>query len=374
MVRRILLFSTLIIVLLSGCSGGVNTMETAESANPKQETAVECYVEESITEPTAVPTIVPTTVPIEKTTMALNVNGSDLVDNTGQTIQLYGMSTHGIGWFPQYVSKETFQTLRNEWKTNCIRLALYTDENAGYCTDGNKEELRQLVKDGVKYATELGMYVIIDWHVLREETPLVHIDEALIFFEEISSLYADYDNIIYEICNEPNGSATWEDVKTYANQVIPVIRANSPDSVILVGTPTWSQDIDQALTSPLEFENIMYALHFYAATHTEYLRERMRTCIEAGLPIFVSEFGTCDASGNGAIDYGQSEEWKEIIEEYNVSFICWNIANKEESSSIIQSSCNKISDWSEEELSDQGKWIKAWFQSKPLSNVSYGGK
>ena len=140
------------------------------------------------------------------------------------------MSTHGIGWFPQYVSKETFQTLRNEWKTNCIRLALYTDENAGYCTDGNKEELRQLVKDGVKYATELGMYVIIDWHVLREETPLVHIDEALIFFEEISSLYADYDNIIYEICNEPNGSATWEDVKTYANQVIPVIRANSPDS------------------------------------------------------------------------------------------------------------------------------------------------
>ena len=91
--------------------------------------------------------------------------------------------------------------------------------------------------------------------------------------------------------------------------------------------PTWSQDIDQALAAPLDYENIMYVLHFYAATHTDWLRERMKTCIESGLPVFVSEFGICDASGNGAVDIAQGDAWKELIEAYNISYLCWNLAN-----------------------------------------------
>lgn len=295
---------------------------------------------------------------------ALSVKGTDLVDEHGAKTQLRGMSTHGLAWFPQYVNYDTFKYLRDEWNTNCIRLAMYTYENGGYCSDGNKENLKSLVRNGVDYATQLGMYVIIDWHVLNDQNPLTYKNEAISFFDEMSKQYANNGNVIYEICNEPNSSASWGDITAYANEVIPVIRANSPNSVILVGTPTWSQEIDKAAAAPLSFNNVMYTLHFYAATHTDWLRGRMESCINGGLPVFVSEFGTCDASGNGAVDVGQSNAWKDLIERYNVSYMCWNLANKNESSSIIKDGCSKLYGWSDDELSTQGKWIRDWFVSE----------
>lgn len=294
----------------------------------------------------------------------LSVSGADLVDEHGEKMQLRGMSTHGIAWFPGFVSMETFRFLRDEWNTNCVRLAMYTHEYNGYCAGGDKEWLKGLVKNGVEYATELGMYVIVDWHVLNEQNPLTYKEEALKFFDEMSGLYADYGNVIYEICNEPNGSGSWNDVTAYANEVIPVIRENDPDSVIIVGTPTWSQDIDQALNSPLGYDNIMYALHFYAATHTDWLRSRMENCVNSGLPVFISEFGMCDASGNGAIDTYQSEQWKALIDKYGTSYMCWNLANKNESSSILRESCRKLSGWTDDDLSEQGRLIRGWFTSE----------
>lgn len=294
----------------------------------------------------------------------LQVIGADLCDANGEKIQLRGMSTHGLAWFPQYVNYETFQFMRDEWNINCVRLAMYTHEYGGYCSGGDQEKLKELVRNGVDYATKLGLYVIIDWHVLNEKDPLVYKDEAIAFFDEMSKLYADYTNVIYEICNEPNTTGTWDKITEYANEVIPVIRANDPDCVILVGTPTWSQEVDKALANPLEFDNIMYTLHFYAATHTEWLRSRMETCIQKGLPIFVSEFGICDASGNGNIDLEQAEKWKELIEQYNVSYICWNLSNNSESSAILQTTCAKLSGWTEEDLSEQGIWIRDCFLSE----------
>lgn len=295
---------------------------------------------------------------------ALSVKGTDLVDKNGEKFMLYGMSTHGIAWFPQYISKETFSTLHDDWNTNCVRIALYTYESGGYCTDGNRENLKQLVKNGVDIASELGIYVIIDWHILNEHNPLTYKSEAVEFFKEISAACSDRDNILYEICNEPNSGCSWEDVKTYANEVIPVIRANDKNAVILVGTPTWSQDIDKALESPLEFENIMYTLHFYAATHTDWLRDRLKVCHNAGLPVFVSEFGICDASGNGNVDLNQAEQWKALIEQYDLSHMCWNLANNNESSSVILPSCQKLSDFTADDLSEQGKWIYDWYKSE----------
>lgn len=295
---------------------------------------------------------------------ALSVKGSDLLDADGDPIQLRGMSTHGIAWFPQFVNKETFKYLRDGWNVNCIRLAMYTAENNGYCTGGDKEYLKNLVKKGVDAATDLGLYVIIDWHVLNDRNPLTYSDEAVDFFSEMSAAYKDNHNVLYEICNEPNGSATWPIICEYANKVIPVIRKNSPDSIVIVGTPTWSQDVHFALDAPLNYKNVMYSLHFYAATHGSWLRDRMEDCILGGLPVFVTEFGICDASGNGAVNLNEANEWKDLIEKYNVSYMCWNLANKNEASSVIKSSCKKISGWKSSELSKQGQWISEWFKSE----------
>lgn len=295
---------------------------------------------------------------------ALKLDGTQLVDQNGDPIQLYGMSTHGMAWFPQYVNYNTFKTLRDDWNTNCVRLAMYTHEYNGYCAGGDQDYLKSLVETGVDAATDLGMYVIIDWHVLQEQDPNVYKEQSKTFFKEMSEKYADYTNVLYEICNEPNGYATWDSVKSYAEEIIPIIRENDPDAIIIVGTPTWSQDIDQAKSNPLDFENVLYSLHFYAGTHKDVLWNRLDSCVQNGLPVFVSEFGMCDASGNGANDFDSTQNWFNVIEKYNISFCCWNLANKDESSSVIKSSCDKVSDWSEDELSESGKWIRNYFRSK----------
>lgn len=289
----------------------------------------------------------------------LSVKGTDLVDKNGNKYQLKGVSTHGIAWFPDYVNKDAIQTFRDDWGANLFRIAMYTDENGGYCSGGDKENLKGLVDTGVNAATELGMYVIIDWHILHDLTPQKYKEDAKAFFEEMSSKYKDYDNIIYEICNEPNGGTQWSEVKSYAEEIIPIIRANDPDAIIIVGTPTWSQDVDIAANDPITgYDNIMYAIHFYASTHTESIRNKATTALNSGLPIFVSEFSICEASGDGVIDYNQADLWFDLIEKYNLSYASWNISNKNESSSLIQSSCTKTSGWTESELSDSGKYIR----------------
>ncbi len=288
----------------------------------------------------------------------LHLDGTQLCDENNNPIQLRGVSTHGIGWFPQYVNEDFFKELKEEWNANVVRLAMYTHENNGYCSGGNKDELKQLVKDGVKYATNQGLYVIIDWHVLQEQNPHTYKSEAKVFFEEMSKEYKDYTNVIYEICNEPNGGVSWSDVKSYAKEVIEVIRKEDEDAIIIVGTPNWCQYVDQAAGDPItEYDNIMYALHFYAATHKDDLRTKMKNAVNNGLPIFVSEYGICDASGNGGIDYNQSDAWVKAMDDLGVSYVAWNVSNKSETSAMISSGCNKASGFGKDDLSACGKWV-----------------
>lgn len=296
---------------------------------------------------------------------ALHVENGKLTDENGNTVQLYGMSTHGIAWFPQYINYDSLRTLRDDWNTNCIRLAMYTAEYGGYCAGGDKEQLKQLVKDGVSYATELGMYVIVDWHILSDCDPNQNKDEAIAFFREMAEVFADNDNVLYEICNEPNGGTSWDSIKSYAEEVIPVIRAQKPDAVILVGTPTWSQEIDKAAASPLDDSNVMYTLHFYAGTHKDDLRNRLETYVQNGLPVFVSEFGMCDASGNGANDFDSTTKWLDLLNKYQISFCCWNLANKDESSSVFKASSTALSDWTDDDFNESGRWIRDYFRGMP---------
>ena len=296
---------------------------------------------------------------------ALHVENGKLTDENGNTVQLYGMSTHGIAWFPQYINYDSLRTLRDDWNTNCIRLAMYTAEYGGYCAGGDKEQLKQLVKDGVSYATELGMYVIVDWHILSDCDPNQNKDEAIAFFREMAEVFANNDNVLYEICNEPNGGTSWDSIKSYAEEVIPVIRAQKPNAVILVGTPTWSQEIDKAAASPLDDSNVMYTLHFYAGTHKDDLRNRLETCVQNGLPVFVSEFGMCDASGNGANDFVSTTKWLDLLNKYQISFCCWNLANKDESSSVFKASSTALSDWTDDDFNESGRWIRDYFRGMP---------
>ncbi|MBR2527343.1 MAG: cellulase family glycosylhydrolase [Blautia sp.] len=293
----------------------------------------------------------------------LTLDGVNICNKSGKRVQLRGVSTHGLAWFPQYVNRETFQALRDEWGVNLIRLAMYTEEYGGYCAGGDRQALEALIDKGVNICRDLGLYCIIDWHILSDNNPLINKDAALDFFDRISAQYASYDNVIYEICNEPNG-CSWSDVKTYADYVIPVIRANAPDSLIICGTTTWSQDVDSVAADPVAYPyNVLYAVHFYAASHGYWNRQKVVNAINAGTPVFVSEFSTCDASGSGAINYDEAEAWRELITDYNLSYAGWNLANKDESSSFFPAGCSKLSGWTDDEISDTGKWLRTLIRS-----------
>lgn len=338
---------------IGGSSGG-----NSSGSNQNNTQAIEPAVTEK-------PLPAPASVGLVKDHGKLSVKGAQLVDKNGNNFQLKGMSTHGIAWFPDFINENSFKTLRDDWNTNAVRLAMYTHEYNGYCSGGDKAYIKSLVENGVDIATDLGMYVIIDWHVLQEQNPQTYKSEAKIFFEEMSSKYKNYDNVIYEICNEPNGSASWDsDIKPYAEEIIPIIRKNDPDAVIIVGTPTWSQDIDKALANPLDEENVMYALHFYAATHTDWLRQRVQDCYNKGLPIFVSEFGCCDASGNGGNDFGQTKQWLDLLDSCGISYMNWNLANKNESSSAFKESTSANGNWKESDMNEGAVWLRKWFRGE----------
>lgn len=296
----------------------------------------------------------------------LHVKGTKLVDKKGHEVQLRGVSTHGLSWYPQYVNDKCFAQLHDKWGANVVRLAMYTEEYNGYCSGDakNRSDLKKLIKKGVRLAKKHKMYVIVDWHILSDGNPNSHKKEAKAFFREMSREFKGYNNVIYEICNEPNNGTSWKEIKSYARSVISTIRKNDKKAVIVVGTPTWSQDVDQAAAAPMKGENLMYALHFYAATHKADLRNKMTAAINKGLPVFVTEYGICDASGNGAIDKEEANRWVQTMDEYGVSYIAWNLSNKQESSSIIKSSCSKVSGFKKSDLSDEGKWLYSMLRKK----------
>ena len=291
---------------------------------------------------------------------ALRVDGARLTDASGRPFALRGVSTHNLAWYPQYVNEDAFRTLRDDWGANVVRLAMYTGEPGGYLMpDGDRAALEAVVDEGVRLASALGLYVIVDWHILSDNDPAAHTDEAADFFDRVSAKYAGMGNVIYEICNEPNGpEVDWPRVKGYAEAVIPAIRRNAPEALILCGTPTWSQDVDLAAGDPIDDGNLMYVLHFYAATHRDALRGKLEAALDAGAPVCVSEFSICDASGNGGVDYESAAAWRTLLKRRGLGYIGWNLSNKDESSALIRPDCARLSGWAVDELSETARWLR----------------
>ena len=204
------------------------------------------------------------------------------------------------------------------------------------------------------------MYVIIDWHILSDNNPNINKANAEKFFKEMINKYKDYENVIYEICNEPNGNVSWDsDVKPYAESMISLIRNVDDDAIIIVGTPDYSKDLNSVVKNPIKNQkNIIYAFHYYAATHKSNERNIVQNAINNNIPVLIREFGICDASGNGNIEINEANLWINFLRKNSVGYVCWNLSNKNESSAMINSNVNSLSNFKDEELSVTGKWIK----------------
>ena len=266
----------------------------------------------------------------------LSLKDGNIVNNRGDIVKLKGVSSHNLSWFGRIYTKENLKELRDTWDVNTFRIAVYTNpEEAGYIA--NKKMIKQ-VEEIIDYCIDLDIYVIIDWHILKDNNPNIYKEEAIKFFDKMSMKYKNSPNVIYEICNEPNGEdITWdEDVKPYAEEVIDVIRNNSKKSLIIVGLADWCKDIESARNNRISDNNILYAVHFYAGAAGNYtLKENIKKAKEDKIPLIVTECGATNESGDGKLYKEKFKEWIDYLEKYKISWIVWQFSEKDEASSLL---------------------------------------
>ncbi len=297
---------------------------------------------------------------------ALHVENDHLEDESGNRVVLRGLSTQGLTWYPDFINKDLFNTLSDDWGCNLIRLVAYSDQYV----NGDKEETLDLVRKGIDAAIAADQYVLVDWHVLTEEDPNVNIEYAKEFFSVITSEYPDDPSIIYEICNEPNGETSWSDIRKYAEEMIPFIRTVSPANVILVGTPEYDKQLVPAVRSPLSFDNIMYVLHFYCATHKDDLMAELKESQENGLPVFISECGITESSGDGIIDFESAANWFNLLKSYGMSYTVWSISNKDEASAMFKTYYDPKNPLTDNDITRSGLWIRSLIRGEDPSSIS----
>ena len=288
----------------------------------------------------------------------LQVLHGKLCDKKGNPVMLRGVSTHDLITVESFVNDDLFRELSEEYGVNVVRLAVYTYGMGviGYCTKGDRERYKTNVENGVAYAKAHDMYAIIDWHILKDGDPNSYLDDAKAFFAEMAEKYRDSDNVLYEICNEPNG-VDWQTVKRYAEEIIPTIREKDPDSVVIVGNPDWSKDLRSVAADPLSFGNVMYTLHFYAATHGQEYRDMLEQVSSEGLPVFVTEFGVTAASGGLPRDPESADLWIDLLERHHISYCMWALSKANEASSMIRFNVPKYSGFEHDDFSETGLWL-----------------
>jgi endoglucanase len=268
----------------------------------------------------------------------LHVCGVKLCNQRGVAVQLRGMSSHGLQFFPNCLNRDSLSALRNDWKADVIRIAMYVQEG-GLETD--PAGFTRKVNTVVDTATALGLYAIVDFHILTPGDPNANLARARTFFASVAGTHRNQANVIYEIANEPNG-VSWAAIKRYAGQVIPVIRAAAPDSVVLVGTRGFSSlgltdgaDETEIVNDPVAFKNVMYTFHFYAASHQADRRAVVARAAKR-LPLFVSEFGTQTFTGDGANDLSSATAWLDLLRSNKISYAMWSFSDGGQTSSVFK--------------------------------------
>lgn len=290
----------------------------------------------------------------------LRVVGNKIVGTGDSIVQLRGMSFFWSQWMGKYYNASVVKWLKDDWYCNVVRAAMAV-ENGGYLTSPETE--KQKVFDLVDAAIANGMYVIVDWH---DHNAADHLQASTKFFAEIAKKYGDKPNVIYEPFNEPLQVSWAAVVKPYDQAVIDTIRKYDPDNLIICGTPTWSQDVDIAANDKLVGTNIAYTLHFYSGTHKQSLRDKATAALNKGIALLVTEYGTTDASGDGAVNETETNLWYNFLDANKISWCNWSVADKAESSAVLFTGASTYGNWVINQITTSGAFVRKEMRTKNL--------
>lgn len=316
-----------------------------------------------------------------------------LCDDSGQPIQLKGMSTHGLSWESEIINDNAFKALRYDWDSNVIRLVV-NPGNGGY--SNNPRIIDDVIK-GIELAMANDLYIIVDWHVLYPGDPS---DEAYSgakeFFRQVAAMYPNNPHIIYELANEPNmtepgvtnNSDGWQVIKDYAEPIIEMLRSGGNKNHIIVGTPNWSQRPDLAAENPIDDANISYTAHFHTGTHsseidmtsTGNVMGNIERALTNGVMVFVTEWGIGLANKSEGIHLDAANKWLAYLDTNCISWTNWSLSNFMDSTSALRAYELGVSTaaalnpgidhyWDLEELSISGEYVRSQIKGIPYEPI-----
>ncbi|MEW1588673.1 cellulase family glycosylhydrolase [Micromonospora vinacea] len=254
----------------------------------------------------------------------LRVCGTTMCDKSGARVQLRGISSMWLNWetAPYAENLSALRWMRDNWNLQVIRAAMGVEPAGAYLSDPAKA--RAQVETIINNAVTAGVYVIVDWHAHEAQN---NQSQAVAFFGDLARRYGNLPNVIWEPYNEPLQVSWTTVIKPYHQAVVSAIRAADPDNIIVLGTPTWSQDVDVAAASPVTGTNLMYTLHFYSCTHGASLRAKGDAAIRAGLALFVTEWGASNADGglDGRACLPEAQSWIDWMKTNGISWTAWKL-------------------------------------------------
>jgi endoglucanase len=311
----------------------------------------------------------------------LSVKGRFLCNRTGKPIQLRGMSTHGLQWYGwgKMLNDRSLDALAKDWGADILRVSLYVQEG-GYATDPAKFTAQvERITDAL---IQRGLYVLLDWHMLDLGDPMHNLDAAKRYFMHMAKRYGKTPNVLYEIANEPNGTyldsggqkrrVDWKRIKAYAGELIPVLRRHDPDGIVIVGTPEWSSfgasggsGPKEVYSDPLRFPNVLYSFHFYAASHKDWHRRALEEASDR-LPVFVTEWGTQEYTGDGKNDFASAQAYLDLMARKKISWTNWNFSDDHRSGAVfLPGTADKGGPWTGPSLKEAGRWVQARIKNPP---------
>lgn len=277
----------------------------------------------------------------------LAVDREFMVNSCGERVQLKGVSSDWLNWEANgYAeSKTAMAWMIDNWNIKIIRAAMGVEPNGAYldAPDQSKAKVRRIVENAIS----LGIYVVIDWHSHSAHTG-EQPQAAAAFFTEMAETYGHFPNVLYETYNEPE-MVTWAQIKPYHESVVSAIRAADPDNIIILGTPVYSQNVDEAALDPVAGTNLMYTLHFYACDHGRDIQDRAWVAANDNyLPLFVSEWGATPADGgkaNPIVCQDEADEWLDMVDMFNASWIAWKLDGCADSSCLLRAGAPTDGPW-----------------------------